>query len=49
VFAETQLRFAQREGAASDVYARAVNGRLGAPANAVRAPGPIVYAFQWLR
>lgn len=47
-FAEGERRAATSEGAATPVYLRAVNGRLGAPANAVRAPGPIVYSFEWL-
>lgn len=47
-FAEAERRTATGEGAATPVYLRAVNGRLNAPANAVRAPGPIVYSFEWL-
>lgn len=47
-FAESERRAATNEGAATPVYLQAVNGRLGAPANAVRAPGPIVYSFEWL-
>lgn len=47
-FAEEERRAATGEGAATDTYLRAVNGRLNAPANAVRAPGPIVYSFEWL-
>lgn len=47
-FAESERRAATNEGAATEKYLRAVNGRLNVPANAVRAPGPIVYSFEWL-
>ena len=47
-FAKDSLAEAQREGAASPRYDRAVNGRLGAPEESVRVPGSIVYSFHWL-
>jgi len=47
-FAVEQLRLAQRAGEASQVYVRAVNGVPDAPEASVKAPGPIVYSFQWV-
>lgn len=47
-FAESERKAATNEGAATPVYLQAVNGRVGVPASAVRAPGAIVYSFEWL-
>jgi len=49
VFAREALLEAIREGAGTDLYIRAVNGRRGAPEASVTAPGPIVYRFDWVR
>lgn len=44
-FAKEQLRDVITKGQAPDVYERYVNGIMGAPEEAVKAPGPIVYDF----
>lgn len=49
-FAKAALSEAQREGAATTVFVRAVNGVRGAPEESVTLPGSgIVYAFDWMR
>lgn len=44
-FAKEQLREVITKGQAPDIYERYVNGVSGAPEEAVKAPGPIVYDF----
>lgn len=48
-FAKEELAAVLRTGEASPVYVRAVNGRTNVPEEAVKAPGAIVYSFDWLR
>lgn len=46
-FARSELSGAIARREASPVYARFVNGRLGASEDEVEAPGPILYVFSW--
>jgi|SRR5215218_10721507 len=46
-FAKSELADAIRSGAASPVYERIVNSRVGAAEETVVPPGPIVYVFSW--